>query len=450
MNFRKSKHSVSTKGNSLSSLWRLPLVEVGLGGAMVIAAYFGRQGTTVTASTKELMGLFCALVIAYGIKSPFAPIYCWAFITPIYPAFGFSIALIGGAVFTIVCSAKKRLWRWNFSGFGMVFCFWGIVSLSWGDKLDLSQTGFFATTLPGMFLAVIVAGIRDSHFRRNLAVILILSISIGCCETIHSWFSGISFTDYAEDMEYLASGRCPSFIQPDTFSSWCLFGGLSMLAFLIDKIKFPSAAWIGGALVLLLIMVGIVLSGYRSTILAIALSSAVMLLLTGRKKTAFFAISLATLAILLGSFNLGLFDLVGKRFETIQEDGGSGRLEIWHGAAQIFINHPIVGIGWDNFHFAIEEYFGQQMLPHNLYLQSFVELGFIGGVLNIIWIIHFCKKAWNAADRVWIIPILVAYLFQGFFLGQNFYLYFWLAIGCAENSSLHAHKMLRRPANKPQ
>ncbi|HWP40288.1 MAG TPA: O-antigen ligase family protein, partial [Tepidisphaeraceae bacterium] len=82
---------------------------------------------------------------------------------------------------------------------------------------------------------------------------------------------------------------------------------------------------------------------------------------------------------------------------SLPNDSLNFRWRYWIGAARVFVEHPLLGVGWSNFgsHYlaarlpaAAEEIKD----PHNLIVRAFAELGVIGGVLMIAWI------AWTAWD----------------------------------------------------
>src|SRR5262249_9156282 len=112
----------------------------------------------------------------------------------------------------------------------------------------------------------------------------------------------------------------------------------------------------------------------------------------------------------------GIFDTVTSRFRTIHEDRGSDRLDIWNAAIQVFKDHPVIGIGADNFKTGVGKVYGVDMMPHSIYIGTAVELGFIGLILLLSWIGVLLVKAWRSPERIWLFPLLIAYLFQSAFL----------------------------------
>ena len=131
-----------------------------------------------------------------------------------------------------------------------------------------------------------------------------------------------------------------------------------------------------------------------------------------------------------------LFGTLLSRFGTIAEDRGSERLDIWAGAMQLVQEHPILGVGLDNFKVAIAKYFELEILPHSIYIGTLTELGIVGFVLLLLWITVLMRKAWMTPERIWVFPLLVAYLFQAAFLHEFYFSCFWLALGLVEGAPL--------------
>jgi len=118
----------------------------------------------------------------------------------------------------------------------------------------------------------------------------------------------------------------------------------------------------------------------------------------------------------------------------ILETGGAHRLYIWKVGLEAFLHRPIVGYGYNNFPYAYDifnygAYFPHRV-AHSIYLQSFVELGVIGGLLllRIAW--QHWRLARNLARRnSFGIPLeasLVGILVSSATLGTLYYKYFWL------------------------
>jgi hypothetical protein len=134
-----------------------------------------------------------------------------------------------------------------------------------------------------------------------------------------------------------------------------------------------------------------------------------------------------------------MFKPVLNRFQTIQEDRGSTRLDLWEEAFRVFDKSPIVGVGCDNFKFRV----GGAM-SHSVYIGTLVELGMVGFALLLCWIAVLLRKAWKSEDRLWIFPLLTSYLCQAAFLHEFYFSCFWLALGLVEGARPGARQRRQR------
>lgn len=137
-----------------------------------------------------------------------------------------------------------------------------------------------------------------------------------------------------------------------------------------------------------------------------------------------------------------------QRFSNIGEDSTSlTRFAYWDYGWQVMLDHPILGVGYDNWlsyaHYDIPSgiYDGRIQLPHNIYIEAGAELGFTG-LLSFILLIIFAFIT-NARTRK-IISInekkllylltygldmgLVGYLVAGTFVTVLYYPFFWVQI----------------------
>src|SRR5207302_3966732 len=68
------------------------------------------------------------------------------------------------------------------------------------------------------------------------------------------------------------------------------------------------------------------------------------------------------------------------------------RWHYWVGAARVLREHPVLGVGWNNFGY---HYLSHRLPqapeevkdPHNFLVRFFVELGLVGGLLLMAWLV---------------------------------------------------------------
>ncbi len=84
------------------------------------------------------------------------------------------------------------------------------------------------------------------------------------------------------------------------------------------------------------------------------------------------------------------------------------RVQLWRSALAMFADHPILGVGLDNFLYA---YRGKYILPeawqepnlphaHNIFLDSLTRLGLLGFVATIAMLASFAALAWKTVEAV--------------------------------------------------
>jgi O-antigen ligase len=98
--------------------------------------------------------------------------------------------------------------------------------------------------------------------------------------------------------------------------------------------------------------------------------------------------------------------LASERFWSIFQPGtGTGffRLALWSSAIRMGLDHPILGVGLDNFLYEYPKYIlpvawrePNLSHPHNIILDFWVRLG-IGGLVLIAWLlVAFFRRAWSS------------------------------------------------------
>jgi O-antigen ligase len=121
--------------------------------------------------------------------------------------------------------------------------------------------------------------------------------------------------------------------------------------------------------------------------------------------------------LLLGAIAVGMFslwmgaDTLSARLATIQQGTQEysvvTRLAYWRAAWQIFLDHPLTGVGIGAFPAVYPRYgassarFERVEEVHNDYLQLLVEMGVIGGALLLVWI-GIGLTLWRRHARLWL------------------------------------------------
>ena len=150
----------------------------------------------------------------------------------------------------------------------------------------------------------------------------------------------------------------------------------------------------------------VLLSGSRGGLLAILASAIAFLLFYSKKhftkKVIYLIISGALLLWLLNY----LPEELRLRFtvEDVAEDGGSGRVDLWEQAIDLHINSNVFrmffGYGTATVMRCFElKGYARQLVVHNMFLETLVELGLVGFILYSVAIISFIRAAWKQTDK---------------------------------------------------
>ena len=91
-------------------------------------------------------------------------------------------------------------------------------------------------------------------------------------------------------------------------------------------------------------------------------------------------------------------------FDSVSDSGGSGRMELWGNAIDMFKNANVFtklfGFGTGTARYEMS-YLGYSKVNvvHNIFLETLVELGIIGVIIYSVAILSFAKKAFQCKDK---------------------------------------------------
>lgn len=87
----------------------------------------------------------------------------------------------------------------------------------------------------------------------------------------------------------------------------------------------------------------------------------------------------------------------GARLQEVDEFTSASRLALWGAAGAMFVQHPVLGVGYGNYRSLYGDYIPgaapDQLDAHNLYLQFLSETGVIGFAVFFVIIITFVRMA---------------------------------------------------------
>jgi O-antigen ligase len=181
------------------------------------------------------------------------------------------------------------------------------------------------------------------------------------------------------------------------------------------------------------------------------------------------------LRILLATAVLGALLIVAvglvSGVERLNPLGGSSgaRVELWQSAAAMLREHPVLGIGLDQFYTlrntegsrwiapeaaATSERFASH--PHNLFLDTWLRLGLLGLAAFMVLLVRFFRRAWairrcEPALAAGLIAAMVAALVHGmvdnFYFVEDLAFVFWLHLALVDDLwAAGGHEQVDGPA----
>jgi len=257
-----------------------------------------------------------------------------------------------------------------------------------------------------------------------------------------AWASLYMLREYQGGSATYGAGYRPGFVvgDPNYFASSALL--CLPLAYLFSRsISQRWLRWSCAASVVLILM-AMTVSGSRGGFLGLA---AVVLILIWHSKRRL--VALVLVAFLGAAFALAPVSPM-KRFlhPTAGDEGAKeARLVLWSAAWHMFLDHPILGVGYGNFRLVAPRYVtkdvGHDFLPHNEYLERLAELG-VPGLLALVGMfvasivtLHRVRRAAQRRGSRFLVNAalgvqagLVGFAISIFFLSAGFLRTFWFIV----------------------
>lgn len=179
---------------------------------------------------------------------------------------------------------------------------------------------------------------------------------------------------------------------PNSFAAMVVMLGITSAGLAIQRARDGDRSGLAVAiLVAIVLMASVWLLWHTAsrTALVTSLLAAVILFIAPRLARWRRSLYLLCCVLILAAATLAIVHAL--RHSTLFHDSLTFRWRYWVGAAKIFHQHPILGIGWANFG---SHYLGVRLPaaseeikdPHNLVVRTAAELGLIGGILMLVWL----------------------------------------------------------------
>jgi O-antigen ligase len=165
-----------------------------------------------------------------------------------------------------------------------------------------------------------------------------------------------------------------------------------------------SVCWIPAAIV----GAGIVLTFSTGGWLGTAVATLVVLAALGHRRIAISVAALAVVAFAVSS-GLAIAGLLPERLNPLRQTGGF-RIDLWLSSLQMVRDHPLLGVGMDNFAYLYRQIYIREGAaaepnlshPHNWALNVWLELGLLGLVAFGWLVVRFVRNALRWTGPRWI------------------------------------------------
>jgi O-antigen ligase len=205
----------------------------------------------------------------------------------------------------------------------------------------------------------------------------------------------------------------------------------------------PRWAWAGVAVVGVALLLTFSTGGWVGS----GVACVVVLLALGHRRAALWLGGLAAAGLALSS-GLALAGALPERLNPLRQTGGF-RLELWSSTFEMLRDHPLLGVGLDNFTYLYQQVYLHEGAaaepnlshPHNWLLHFWVELG-VAGLVAFGWLlVRYVRLARRAlcTERRWLVAgasgaladMLVHGLVDNSYFLVDLAFVFWLVLACA-------------------
>ncbi|MGA2514704.1 MAG: O-antigen ligase family protein [Candidatus Limnocylindrales bacterium] len=422
---------------------------VALGALGAVAATVAVSARTVGLETVAVLSV-ALLVVLVSVRWPLLPLFAFAAMIPIE-----SVLVIGdlgtlskfaGVLFVVVYGVPRlgRLALGAMPPAAWAYVAWALLSMGWA--IDPSTSWSELSTLLQLFIiAVLVADVvaHRPTVVRQLLWIYSLSAAVTGLIGIEAFFTSGDVT----------GGRAAALQNQDPAQ----FAALLLPALVFSFYEVLNRRRIVlGALVALMSLAGIVVSGTRGAWLSVALVILLFILPRLRPSQLVAAVGVLGLLVIVTLQVPEVTGLIAQRADTALSSGGAGRTDIWSVAVKIYEESPVLGVGYANFPVAYTNDLvratnvgaysvnnPQGLGPHDILIGTVAELGPFGLLLLACFLVPLSLRPGWGPDGITVQACLVSLLTAALFLDiLSNRKEVWLVIGLAAGLTYIAH---RRP-----
>ena len=253
---------------------------------------------------------------------------------------------------------------------------WAAISVLWASDAAEAKASVIRLALVAVLLLVLHSAVRTPRDLRLVAWSFVLG-------TFLTTVYGLVFGLYAE-------GRFRGGLADANFLAAAAVASLALCGFMLasERRGIARIVLLGFAA---FDAVALVMSQSRGGLIAVTVVLFTACLLAGRLRGRVIALALVVAAIGVGYYAVLAPAAVRERATNISEQGSAGRADAWRIAFEMAQDHPLVGVGLNNYPIVqaryvtgtvnltdIQLFRELSLAAHNTYLQIWSELGLVG------------------------------------------------------------------------
>lgn len=203
--------------------------------------------------------------------------------------------------------------------------------------------------------------------------------------------------------------------------------------------------WLPTALVALAMLLTFSTGGWLGTLAAML----VVLLALGYRRVSAWVGGVAALSLVVVS-GLAIVGTLPERLNPLRQTGGF-RVDLWLSSLDMLRDHPLLGVGLDNFVYLYQQYYLREGAaaepslshPHNWVLNLWLSLGLLGLIAFLWLLVRFWRNARPRMRRSWLVAgalgAMADMLVHGF-IDNSYFLVdlafvFWLCLAVSDQPS---------------
>ena len=280
---------------------------------------------------------------------------------------------------------------------------WVTASVAWADDVGAMLYDFWRWWVAAGVLIVVATAARREIHARLIAGAFIAGAVVSVVAGLVVGFADANSIATQEDGRFGGGLGDPNLLAAGLVPAIALAAGLYPGSSPRVRVSLVAA--------ILILSAGLAASGSRGGLFA-ALVSIVAALALSRGRRLQLGALIVTAVVFAGAFVATSSPSTWERVRSF-DSGGTGRIDLWTVAWRMSEEHPVTGVGVNNFRSESSEYVlqpgsideaglivGRPHVVHNVYLQLLAETGIVGLALFAVVIGAAVSATWRAAARL--------------------------------------------------